>query len=488
MSEGITKNAGEDFFFHFLIDSTYPTAIPKERNIKIVPLFFYRYPIFSGKKCNCNASNSRQAKVYTRREISTRAIKFVELIAVFAEKMDDQHIVSRIPHEVIENRMAMDPHTCLDEVCDIDIYFEVDMSVAQRMSLFSGYRYDREKRVFVVNYTQEYIRMLAADYGFPIGRYADDLWGLSEKTAAILRAVLSVPFCVEHGISLPKACVKAGMELSGMEITRLKKEFRSNIGAMREIGVVYDEARQRFIYDKNNYRVHLPPVLAKSSMEEAVTLTEKMRKKAEEMNMDPDEEFEKFKVFLKGKNYKSHYRAWGHFLKQKSKSKKEEEKTGAKVLVYDEVFKEISKKHGIDDAEAITIFTKFKNHHIVKETVSNKWSYLWENYLITGIEINKKRTISTHTERNRIEMDFYAAQLVSTYIKEQIKTKGISISDVISGKVQIEGLEFVSLPVPPSLGRGNETIFRWKDRNIQEKMMQKYREPSPAPEIQPKGR
>lgn len=471
----MNKFPGEDLIEKLLYDKR--VCIDAKREVNGIPLFFYRYPLFASQDINIETSSSKSTELSVTPLLSYNHLRLLEVIST-ANKKEDGLFFSELSKSVLDNMFHGGTNLLIEQLVSMRLSIRSGNMRQKQFMCFSGYSFDPDTNKYRFYYSVEYATLFNFDYLFPIEKHFKLFGLLEEKTARILRAVLSVPYGVKYGIHIENAAKKLGLSLSGIDLTRIKKDFRKHTHMLRSLGILYDESSQIFHYDKQMYPQYTQPSGEVEEDPEYI-LTERMLKKAEELGVDArnaEEVFDDFLVFLKKKKYKSVNRAWSLFLKKTVQTNPEV----AKKLLATEIelgddFRNLCQKHNTEN-EAVEIFSKFVNHHIVKGTSATKqqWLALWENYIIVGVEMKNKRAMGSPAIKQEIETEFYLARLVSDDIVHRLGKKNVSVSDIIRGRVEVEEIEYRSWTVPPSIGKGKETLFRWKDPKKQMEAILEY--------------
>ncbi len=132
-------------------------------------------------------------------------------------------------------------------------------------------------------------------------------------------------------------------------------------------------------------------------------------------------------------------------------------------------------KHGISRLDGLEYFTKFKNYYLSVDGYAVNWLPRFENWIIDA----KKRTAEDTLKKGNtvVENNFYYARIVSEEVKGFIKKGGYSVSDVLSGELEIEEITFRHFPVPSKYGKGKETLFSFKDKALNEQILKQYTTP-----------
>lgn len=154
---------------------------------------------------------------------------------------------------------------------------------------------------------------------------------------------------------------------------------------------------------------------------------------------------------------------------QESQIKKQSPNKGnAENIIFNEEMKEIAKKHDLDELDGIESFTKFKNYQLANNAKKVNWLPMFENWIINGKKFQKPQT------QTAIEENFYHARIISEEVKGFIEKSGYSVSDVISGELEIEEITFKTFPVPIRYGKGMETLFSFKNKAMNDKILSQY--------------
>jgi hypothetical protein len=134
-------------------------------------------------------------------------------------------------------------------------------------------------------------------------------------------------------------------------------------------------------------------------------------------------------------------------------------------------------KIAIDDLKIETEksrdFVKFKNYHIGKNTNPKslkQWTALFENWCLNAEDFKEEREAKGSLEKN-----FYDAVLVDREVRKILEAKGLQAEEILEGVLEVEEVEFFSATPPPnSKYRGERILFRFKDRALNQKLLEPY--------------
>lgn len=150
-------------------------------------------------------------------------------------------------------------------------------------------------------------------------------------------------------------------------------------------------------------------------------------------------------------------------------------KGSAKNIVLDEKIKEVYRNKSVDDVDGIEYFTKFKNYYLSIDGFAVDWIPRFENWVIDSMKRASEDTLKRGN--SVIENNFYYARIVSEEIKGFIESSGYSITDVLNGDVEFEEISYKSFPIPAKFGKGLETLFSFKDKARNDKILNRYATP-----------
>jgi hypothetical protein len=112
-------------------------------------------------------------------------------------------------------------------------------------------------------------------------------------------------------------------------------------------------------------------------------------------------------------------------------------------------------------------FAKFRNYYISVGKARQNWSAAWMNWVMNVKERAGGSASSSPTPSGNLQRAHYLRQRVSAGITKMLRSKGIEPEDVIERKVHVKEIAFDSFPIPPGMGKGNETLFYFVDSDMQ---------------------
>ena len=125
-----------------------------------------------------------------------------------------------------------------------------------------------------------------------------------------------------------------------------------------------------------------------------------------------------------------------------------------------------AEKVGMSHSEAVTEHRRFVNYYLSAGQLRKKWLPAWESWIERASE-NRVQKQKSAAFKTRVDYAYYLSKLVSEAIQDKIKAQGVRVEDVIAGHVEVQGVGYKSVPVPP-LGKDRETLFFYLDPAKQE--------------------
>ena len=158
---------------------------------------------------------------------------------------------------------------------------------------------------------------------------------------------------------------------------------------------------------------------------------------------------------------------------QRSKRVVQGENRGdATNITFNDEMRSILVEHKIPENRWENIFADFKNYYISREMVLSNWIPRFDTW-VRG-EVEKIANNKLRENMSTIEENFYYARIISEEVKNIIRKAGHSPMDVASGEIIFDDVTFKEFPVPPKFGRGTETLFRFKDDEVNKQILSRY--------------
>jgi len=217
-----------------------------------------------------------------------------------------------------------------------------------------------------------------------------------------------------------------------------------------------------------------------------ITYTKEMEQKIIEEGLDLKElsiEFNLFKDYYisRGEKRVDWVAAWAKWLKRyktndfkKKKYKgnietKKENSGQARNIVFTDEMKEFAVNEGMLNEDIELNFAHFKDYYLSKNETRDDWVATWRIW----VRNTMKRNDNAYKMRTELENRFYTSKLVSESIIADLKKYNISPADIIRGEVTLDEIRVISIPVPPSMGKGTESIFMYADKQAQQNALNK---------------
>ena len=205
---------------------------------------------------------------------------------------------------------------------------------------------------------------------------------------------------------------------------------------------------------------------------------EKLAKEAAGSEPEPEsllEEFERFRrYYTERRRFASNW--WTLWKNWIAKNPGAVRRKAPETIRWDERFLAIAREEGWRDEEAKEEFRLFLSKSKGAGRRYEDWHEAWRGWLIQGRRFARERgaMIAGKTVRSHLEAQYYLARLVSHDIVRELRRQGVEAADLIAGKVQVAGIGWENYPIPPGLGRGQETLFYWIDGRDQAAAMARY--------------
>jgi hypothetical protein len=318
--------------------------------------------------------------------------------------------------------------------------------------------------------------------------------GVVEHVVRYLSSMLALP---DNGIFLETILQRLGVELCPLDQREIWIHFKNHKDEYKRKGIELSMGSSKFIFNEENYisfdksKIALKGikkqirVLGNSGEQgyinfNEVKLSKELQSYAKDIGVKKEEIERLFQMFknkymASDKSYKNLELLWKRYVNgQQTNEIKIANKGKAVNIEYNNEMIAISNEHKLDKSDAVDLFKRFKNNYTSKNAIRSNWIPLWENYILTHKEFSKNNTTNKKAKKSVLEENFYFARLVSSEIKNMLSREDVSIADVVSGDVEVTDIGFATYPVPPGLGKGEETLFFFKDKRIQEETISKY--------------
>jgi len=466
-----------------------------------IPTFFYRLPIFSARSSKEPINISDSLTVEATSYISLEHLKLLEFI-LLRSNIVDKEVRASVPESLLVGEFNIDYRTNLYDLEKVNIVLTENKYTRRSISLFKRSRFDADTAIYYFTLSDEITYLYYTDYLFPCGKRRELLSLFDNRiTALFVRFCLSMPMALSNGLRY-EAIMRRGFDIDGFNEVTIKNDFLRHRDKLIEAGIAYDSYGKKFVYSKAYEKLKMPSIkqgdvsdkeksksvpqesggTAKKSEYidfETLELTPKLRNKALDMGV-PAAEIEDLFIIFKNtysqlpSKYKNETMAWRNFIKrERGEVQAVENRGAASNITYNEEMKAMVEKHGINSIDAVSMFTIFRNHYIGNNSKKSSWVPLWENWILRD-KSRKTGTESSYKVKTHIENEFYLARLVSEEILKLLSNKGIEPHDVTSGRMVLSDITFSNYPIPPSMGKGEETLFGFADPKLQYEAVNRY--------------
>lgn len=480
-----------------------------------MPIFFYRYPFFS---------RVMKSKAFDVGDISLamdgsmtikhlEAIEYLYLRASAAGAMRSGRIAISIDLFSIHQKLGDFWLTLLSELRTTSFIIKQDDYDFIGFSFIDTIKCSDGKAEIILSSYASLLYMI--DYLMPFEEIKAFESAKNNSHAGIVLRYLSsmVMPPKDMGIGFDTLMERTGMlSLSGIEQNDIYVHFKTHFKQYAENGFWIDSQAKKFKFDSDKYPQFIFPAVSYKEKEinkyikqlssdstksatptpkprstagyidfSTIELTATLRDKADELGVERDEVEELFTLFKNAfsqsnKKYKNLTMTWKNFLlRERGVIKPKAENRGkAENLILNEDIREIALRYNLDEIDTHDIFYEFRNAKIANNETKENWLPLWENWLIRKKRFETKGKSNAYGVRTALENNFYLATLVSDEIKKMLRAKNISVSDVINGEVVVPDVLFGTYAVPPSMGKGERTLFSFRDQLKQAEVIARF--------------
>jgi len=464
-----------------------------------VPLFFYRYPLYTVHAKNKEMPISNIHSFMISEKLLWEHLQVLEYLFVEAEFEKGKGLSVSIEKDIFLSKFGDWGMGALYELRALILTFlEKDESVS--FNLISTL-HNRTNEI-VVEFSDEISSIYIIDYLIPQIKLKRAFSTVQEKNkfkeAILIRFIFSNPMAMQYAMSCDVAAQKIGFSFDGLFLNKfasmINREHRDIFVEGYGIDCLVAGGNRKIKYIKGRYSQDLhifPKITAKKALEleecegeeasvsskkipidfESLTISTKMIDKALDMGYAKAEIENTFTVFRNtylniDKKYYSIGAVWSRFLKKRKGGvvKKVENRGSWSNITLNEDMREISKKYNLTKEDEIEMFVVYRNHYESGEQFRKNWVPVWENWVISNIQ---RKTKTGYKDKIKLETDFYTARLVSKDIELLLENQGISPADVTSGSVTLDNIGYRNYPLPPAVGKGEVTLFSWKSREAQ---------------------
>lgn len=485
-----------------------------------LPYFLYRYPIFSSISHNKDVFID-DCRVQTSLRMTQKHLLALELIIL---KVNEQILGNQFHGEIgmmlLQEKVGLDYSDIIEDLKKVVITIGTGMDENISFHFLDILSKDGNNSKYKFVLSKIFTLIYLVDYVLPVEKYnaTQEMFNL-DITLHAIRSALCTPMAIKYGHSLIAVLKNIGYvthtnELNYDLFNRFMNELIREKDELKKIGLSFNSEGKgkeygKFLYDKKLFTTSYKKEEIKNYMRGLVTIDSLVEGKAtpedsqqsdgkkEAQNEYVDFEtleleddlvtkakiegysyaeieimFNEFRNYYlsKAKPIKSLPRAWGRWVKN-SKNKKENSanKGNAENIILNDDMKEVLTEHKIGEIDGIEIFNDFKNYYLSKGQTRALWKPAFATWVGKDTRYKKEKLAQQSSSKamRTTEENFYFMKLVSEQIKKIITEQGYAISDIIHKKVVIEEVGFDTYPVPPKFGKGNETLFSWKNQKMQ---------------------
>lgn len=467
-----------------------------------IPSFFYKLPFFMKHTFFTPIHISDTISIQTSEKLSFEHLKQLEFLLLRAKKKGSS-LESVVSCSIMIREFKEDFLLFLAELEKVKITIKKDNYTWTKISLFSSVR--MEEDMLHVTFSTHVHLLFFIDYLVPIHTFLDRVEQFSlDETKMLLRLLLCMPTALSMGVKMD-TLVTRGFNWSQQIQVSMMNDIKKNISILATFGISPRTAStgigSGFNYSSSTYKSLPHPIYALDDLDKlsdemkttsganntssnkssvcfsSLEMNDKFKNKALMMgvsNSEIDDLFKLFKIIYSQskKEYKNAFLVWGNFLKKNANIDEGKENIGAaKNIVLDEEMRRIAKEHNLNEMDIVDEFKVFTSYNIDNKRTSPNWHSAWEAWVIRGKRHKRENAFVTKT---KIENEFYLVRLVSNEIKKLLQNKGISPTAVAREEVVVEDITFSTYPLPPSLGKGEETIFSFVDKGLQGKVIHSF--------------
>jgi len=458
----------------------------KNVNIKgMLPSLLYRIPLFD--------KDIRSVSIDTI-DISLQSnhkglLEMLEFISLFS-RMQNGCITADIPLSLIPEEKETSFYEAIRSISYLSIMIKEGEYQYSSISLIESVSLLQHQQFYHIAFSSGMSYLYLTDYLVSYASYKHILKMSSDHTRSILRFCLSMPYSLSKGLTF-SSLVSRNIVASEFVFPSIEREMEVMGDILSQIGLRLDKKNRKIYYDPLRYSVPQKPKYDFNHLEEkeapdsgyidflTLSLNDKMKRKALEYGMNDQRTEDLFKVFVNTystlpQKYKSAYRVWCNFLKKElgDQSKKPNRGDPKNITLNDDIIK-IAEENGLDSVETSSQFKMFKNYYVSQNRKKANWLPLWENWVIRG-KMRKEKEEVSGSMRTVIETQFDLSQRVSKDIESMLSEQDINPVDIIRKRVEVNEIGYKTHTVPPSFGKGEVTLFYFKDPMMQQKMLSRY--------------
>ena len=463
-----------------------------------IPLFFYRYPLYTVHARNRDFPISNLHSFMSSEKLMWEHLQILEYLFSEAIFKKGEGLSVTVKKSVFASKFEEWGVGALYELRALLLTFSAK-NESVSFGLISTLHNRTEE--IIVEFSDEVSAIYIIDYLIPLNKLQRAFKIVESKEkfkeAILLRFIFSNPMAMQYAMNCDLAAQKVGFAFDGLFLnkfaTMMNREHREVFIDIYGIDCIVAGGARKIKYIKGKYSqdLHIFPKVSgvkALEMERGTTVEEsgskkrainfntlkistKMTDKALDLGF-PQKDIEGLFTMFKNtylnidKEYFSVGAVWSRFLKKRAKGITAviENRGAASNITLNSGMKNISEKYNLTIEDEIEMFLVFKNHYVSDEQFRKNWVPVWENWVITNIQ---RRTKTGYKDKIKLETDFYTARLISKDIELTLDTQGISPGDVTSGKVVLDNINYRNYPLPPSVGKGETTLFSWKSQEAQ---------------------
>jgi len=496
-----------------------------------IPAFFYRHPLYyiSASSARGGLSVSEQHHLSTSVKLDPIHAYMLEFFLLQSE-LKNGELSCSVPQSLflmeyrkwqqgkMGNRyredVLLDYGNFLTDLSNARLLIKENEHSFKSFSLLSEYSFDAKTGIIHISFSMEVIFLYMVDYLVSMNHYREVIYSLGSVASMMLRFLSSFPSALSMGIT-PTGFLEKGFPWDGSLWTEAKQDFIKQRMPLAKIGIGMRADGRGVAFMKDLYKKPTAPLIYADDISDmkrtgisigssttesknieskyivfsTLELSDILIKKAISLGVDSEEVEELFTLFKNtfseiDKKYavSGLTRTWSSFIKREkgdSIDSTSKENTGSsKNIVFNETMKKIGEEEGLSGTDLTDEFVLFTNHYQdnSKNITRSSWEKTWQSWAIRSRRYNKKTEAKGKTWETKahIENQFYLMRLVSEGIKKMLSSKGVSALDVVKGVVVVNDVSYRTYPLPPSMGKGDETIFSFRDASLQEEAMNNY--------------
>jgi len=457
--------------------------LPLLEKRKGVPLFFYRYPLFSKSEMGTPLSVSDDLLIKSSHVLNHKHLLLIEFMFLFIGCKNNK-LCAEFPLSVMTKVFRDEGKKLLDDLSLWRITIIENMYDELIFGFIESSTFCAKEGKYYISFSSTVKNIYAIDYLLPLQKIKKILDIFDGVNILMIRYLFSLPMGATQGIGMDIVCKRLGLNLSGLEISKFTRLLLDNNKYLSQFGIEYDKEKRKVFYNLEHYPSLVNPSNDYSQAKEDKTkqnyivledvlLDERLKRKAIDLEFKEEEIESLFECFIETsvmseKKYKSLNIAWAAYLRSQARKK---ELSPISSIAYTQEMKDVAEGHGVRDMEALELFILFKNHYSESDLRRKSWVPMWESWVVRDRGYKRKEALQNKGLREYFDNEFYLAQRVSENIKSQLKEKGILVADIIAEKIHIESIGYKSWILPPSMGKGKETLFFWKSLEVQAQAM-----------------